>query len=203
VRHPVAGLPADVWLDLQIFSQLEFFPFHSLASLAVALQSPRSTIYDHLIQLGFTTRHLRWVPHTLSSAHKKSRVELSHKLLGVIAQARHQAWKFFLTGDESWFYFQTDYSRIWLLPDCKPPQRARQTINTQKVMVTVFWSPLGFPVVEALAKRKTFTSDYFCETICTQFVHYAPPETRQPTGRRLTVHMDNALITGRNRRHTV
>jgi hypothetical protein len=32
VRHRVAGLPADVWLDLQIFSQLEFFPFiHSLA----------------------------------------------------------------------------------------------------------------------------------------------------------------------------
>jgi hypothetical protein len=83
----------------------------------------------------------------------------------MIGQARHQGWKFLLMGDESWFYFQTGYTRIWLLSDCDPPRRARQIINTQQVMVTVFWSPLGFPVLEALTKRKTFTSDYFYETI--------------------------------------
>jgi hypothetical protein len=59
-------------------------------------------------------------------------------------------------------------------------------------MVIVFWSSLGFPVFEALAKRKIFTSDYLCKTFCPQFVEYAPMETRQPRGRRLTVHMDNA-----------
>jgi hypothetical protein len=68
----------------------------------------------------------------------------------------------------------------------------RQTINTQKAMVTIYWSPLGFPILEALGKRKTFTSDYFCETIAPQFVEYAPMESRQARGRRITIHMDNA-----------
>jgi hypothetical protein len=49
-------------------------------------------------------------------------------------------------------------------------------------MVTVFWSPIGFPILEALGKRKTFTSDYFCETIAPQFVEYAPMESRQARG---------------------
>jgi transposase len=59
-------------------------------------------------------------------------------------------------------------------------------------MVTVFWSPFGFFIVEALVKRKILTSDYFCETICLQFVEYTPLEMRQPRGRQLTVHMDDA-----------
>jgi histone-lysine N-methyltransferase SETMAR len=58
--------------------------------------------------------------------------------------------------------------------------------------VTIFWSPLGFPILEALGTRKTFTSYYFCETIAPQFVEYAPMEGRQARGRRLTIYMDNA-----------
>jgi hypothetical protein len=57
----------------------------------------------------------------------------------------------------------------------------RQTVNTQKAMVTTFWSPLGFPILEAVGKRKTFTSDYFCETITRQFVEYASMESRRAT----------------------
>jgi hypothetical protein len=100
------------------------------------------------------------------------------RVVDVIAQARHQSWKFYLTGDESWFYFQTNYTRSWLLPESEPPKRVRQTINTQKAVVTVFWSPIGFPILEALGKRKTLTSNYFCETIAPQFVEYAPMESR-------------------------
>jgi histone-lysine N-methyltransferase SETMAR len=186
------GMSHDIFLDPQILAQLELFPFHSIRSLAATLQRPRSTIYDHLVKLGFTTRNLRWVPHALSEKHKKSRVEISRQLLNIIFQARHQGWRFFFTGDESWFYFANHYNRIWLLPDSEVPTRVRNTINADKVMLTVFWSPLGFAVVEVLAKKKTFTSDYFCETICTKLVTCAPEETRRVGGRQLTVHMDNA-----------
>jgi hypothetical protein len=114
VRQIVAGMPANDWLDVQIFSQSKIFPFHSLASLAAALHRPRSTIYDHLIQLEFTKHHLRWVPHALTDAHKE---KLSDQFFGVMAQASYQGWKLVFTGDEFWFYFEIDYSRIWLLPD--------------------------------------------------------------------------------------
>jgi histone-lysine N-methyltransferase SETMAR len=58
-------------------------------------------------------------------------------------------------------------------------------------MVTIFWSPLGFPILGALGKRKTFTSYYFCETIAPKFVECAPMGSRQARGERLTIHMDN------------
>jgi hypothetical protein len=74
----------------------------------------------------------------------------------------------------------------------KPPKRVRQTINTHKAMVTIFWSPLGVPILEALGKRKTFTSDYFCETLAPKYVEYAPMESRQARGVRLTIHIDNS-----------
>jgi histone-lysine N-methyltransferase SETMAR len=192
VPHYVGGMVHDMFLDAKIVSELELFPFHSIRSLADSLRTPRSTVYDHLTKLGFHTRYLKWVPHALSGDHKKLRVEMSRQLLGIISQARHQGWRFFFTGDESWFYFANNYNRVWLLPDAEVPKRVRNTINAEKAMLTVFWSPLGFPVVEVLAKKKTFTSEYFCETICTKLVACAPEETRRNGGRKLTIHMDNA-----------
>jgi hypothetical protein len=55
--------------------------------------------------------------------------------------------------------------------------------------MTVCWSHLGFPVLESFAKRKTFTSDYFCETICPQFAEYAAHEMQHTPGRRPTDHI--------------
>jgi hypothetical protein len=107
---------------------------------------------------------------------------ISWQFLDVIAHARHQSWKFFLTGYESWFYVQTGCTRVWLLPESKPPKGVRQTINTQRAMVRIFRSPLGFPILDALGKRKTFTSDYFHETIALKFVEYARMESRQARG---------------------
>jgi hypothetical protein len=60
------------------------------------------------------------------------------------------------------------------------------------VILTVFWSPLGFPVLDILPEKQPFTSEYFCTTIGTQLAQCALAETRQSGGRQLPVHMDNA-----------
>jgi len=43
----------------------------------------------------------------------------------------------FVTGDESWFYLESDYEQIWLQSDTPVPQRSKKIINSPKVMLSV------------------------------------------------------------------
>jgi hypothetical protein len=44
--------------------------------------------------------------------------------------------RFIITLDESRFYLVTGHKQIWLRPGETPPERARQTIQDPKIMVT-------------------------------------------------------------------
>jgi transposase len=72
------------------------------------------------------------------------------------------------------------------------PTRARHIISTPKVLITIFWTALGFPVVGALPNAEEFTAQYFCDNIVPQIVEQRSSDARQKTGRKLVVHMDNA-----------
>jgi hypothetical protein len=86
--HP--GKPSDGVIDLQILIELTEFPFHSVRTLASALKIPRGTAWDHLQKGPFIVKHLRWVPHTLDAAERRTPVTMSEGLLKDLAQARHQ-----------------------------------------------------------------------------------------------------------------
>jgi hypothetical protein len=83
----------------------------------------------------------------------------------MIAQGRYQGWNFFLRALNLGFISKeitVEFSRYLVASR----YGARQTINPEKVMVAVIWSLLGFPGLERFAKRKTFTSNDFCEAFC-------------------------------------
>jgi hypothetical protein len=42
------------------------------------------------------------------------------------------------------FYFTTGHEHIWIQKVAHVPTRLRQTSSSQKQMLTIFWSPLGF-----------------------------------------------------------
>jgi hypothetical protein len=86
-RRP--GRPPDAGLDEKILGALSDFPFHTTRSLARELKIPRSTIHMHLLNAGFVLKHLKWVPHSLSEARKKSRVEICQQLLDIYRKAKH------------------------------------------------------------------------------------------------------------------
>jgi hypothetical protein len=152
------GKESDGLVDFKILLELTAFPFHSVRTLASSLKISHSTIYDHLRRGNFTIKHLRWVPHTLDDDRKRARVEMAYSMLRMIAEARYQGWQYFLTGDESWFFYSTDYEQLWIPRGERAPTRARRIISTPKVMITIFWSPLGFPVIDALPDWRTFTA---------------------------------------------
>jgi hypothetical protein len=94
----------------------------------------------------------------------RAKVTMAESLLKTLRQAQHQGWCHFLTGDPS-FLSATDVERMWV-PEGEVPQSPRKTIiSTPKLMISIFWSPVGFPVIAVLPSITKFTASYFCDDI--------------------------------------
>jgi hypothetical protein len=88
----------------------------------------------------------------------------------VLRSAKHRAWRYDLTGDESWFYYTIDHDHIWILDGEEVLAIPRRAITSPKRMLAVFWSPLGFSLVEILPKGIHFDSQYFTSNILSAIV---------------------------------
>lgn len=89
-------------------------------------------------------------------------------------QARHRGWRYFLTADESWLFYATDFERIWVSEGEMPQSRPRTVTSTPKVMVSIFWSPIGFPLITALPPKTNFSSAYLCGNIIPKIIQALP-----------------------------
>ena len=58
-------------------------------------------------------------------------------------------------------------------------------------MITIFWSPNGFHVVEALDDNMVFNADYFRDEILEQ-INLKSSNDRETLGKKLVLHYDNA-----------
>jgi histone-lysine N-methyltransferase SETMAR len=56
--------------------------------------------------------NLRWIPHSLDDPHKTERVSLSRDLLTVLKKDQRKGFAQVITGDESWFYFDSLHQSI-------------------------------------------------------------------------------------------
>jgi hypothetical protein len=74
-------------------------------------------------------------------------------------------WRLILTGDESWFFYWTPNSTIWLHPDFQAPEVARQLINTLKIIVTMLWNPSDLSDHTFMEIGTSFNSTYFTEYV--------------------------------------
>jgi hypothetical protein len=60
-------------------------------------------------------------------------------------------------------------------------------IGSPKAMIIIFWSPLGFPVIQALPSKVTFTSEFFVDAI---LPHTVAAKPASDPFRRLVLHME-------------
>ena len=127
----------------------------------------------------------------MSHSQKVSCVELSKSLLKSLESAEKFGYNFFYTGDESWFYLNTDYSIQWLPSDEKPSTREKITIQSKKYMLTIFWYPNGFALVKVLPEGERFTAEYFMNDIL-QELYEKTIEIPNRGYRKVTLHYDNA-----------
>ena len=159
-------------VDYLIKNTVDEEPFLSIRQIAKKTGIPKRSIYIRLTNyLGYVSKHLKWVPHLLSELQKQNRVTISIDLLRILEKAQRQGWKYFVTGDESWFYLCYDYERQWVLSGEKPDVRAKKLISSEKVMITVFWNPNQIALVDALPKGERFNASYYTSNILEKLHH--------------------------------
>jgi hypothetical protein len=71
-------------------------------------------------------QNLRPVPHELSPSDKRERVGTAMELQQGLQSAKHRAWWYFLTSDESWFYYTIDHDHMWIRDREEVPTRPRE-----------------------------------------------------------------------------
>jgi hypothetical protein len=86
---------------------------------------------------------------------------MSKRLHTLLTKQQRESWKDIVTRDESWYYLHTDHEHRWLQPDQPVPERARQTIQSETVMLTIVWNHYGFHIIDALPNGCKFNGSYF------------------------------------------
>ena len=66
-------------------------------------------------------------------------------------------------------------------------------INAKKMMLTVFWSPMGFLISKVLPQDQKFNSDYFINEIL-QPIYEELSSVAEELGKTITLHFDNARV---------
>jgi hypothetical protein len=98
----VGGRPSNFDHDHRILSVLAAHPNASLREIAHKTLIPKTTVFNILQgRLGYSARNYRFVPHALTEAQRRERVEKAIALLSVLTKAKQLAWRFIITGDES------------------------------------------------------------------------------------------------------
>jgi hypothetical protein len=128
----------------------------------------------------------------LTDAQKQARA-IGASVLGTeLKKARRRNWDLFSTGDESWIMWVSPPTGWWLELDKELPQKVRQTISTQKSMITIFFNLNSFAIVDALPKGVSFNAVYFVEHIITPLLQRHLAASADIALRKLRVHFDNS-----------
>jgi biotin operon repressor len=106
-----SGRPPVGFLDIQILSNLEKYPFHSAYSLAEILKVSHATILKHLHEaLGMKHFHLRQIPHQLNEQLRAERMKKCQDLLPLPERMEASNFRNLVMGHESWFTLEFQQS---------------------------------------------------------------------------------------------
>jgi hypothetical protein len=82
-------------------------------------------------------------------------------MLPFLHVAERDGWHHLVTGDESWFFFETSPRRMWTLSRDDVATKPRQQIQSKKFMFTIIWNPIGFYIVDRFPNDIKMNRDYF------------------------------------------
>jgi hypothetical protein len=97
-----------------------------------------SSYPSHMARIGYALKAVRWIPHTLTSELKHTRVTMCVQLFPKLPPHAHDDWHDLVTWDENESSFHYEYvrSRIWTARDNNAREVANRTIGTRKSMLT-------------------------------------------------------------------
>ncbi len=142
--RPRSGHPPHVTAAKlqQLQDILRRHPRSSLLQLARDTALSVGSVHRALKRLGWRRRPAKWVPHHLTPAQKRRRMDVCRTLLHLRAANRDYL-RSIITMDESWFFCYDPMSKQssseWIPPGGQRAQIPRHEHATLKVMLSIFW----------------------------------------------------------------
>ncbi|XP_015599901.1 histone-lysine N-methyltransferase SETMAR-like [Cephus cinctus] len=160
------------------------------ASLGFSMTSINKILHEHLAVKKICSR---WIPHNLTNAQKKARVDWCKGMLKKYGQGASKVVYNIYTGDESWIYAYEpetkQQSTVWVFQDEPNPTKIVRGRSTSKQMVACFFGITGHVATIALEQRKSVNSEWYT-TICLPEV--IGEIRKKQKKRRIILHHDNA-----------
>ena len=160
------------------------------ASLGISKTTIQSILHEHL---GVRKICSRWIPHNLTEAQKKGRVDWCQEMLQKFEGGRSKSVYNIVTGDETWIYAYEPESKqqstVWVFHDEPNPTKVVRSRSTSKKMIACFFGCTGHVATIPLEDRRSVNAEWYT-TICLPTVF---DEIRKKNKkRRIILHHDNA-----------
>jgi hypothetical protein len=134
---------------------------------------------------------LKWVPHFLTPVLKRKRVELAKEPLNILRFEERVLFHRIITGDEFWFDLDYSSHHIWTCAHDNVSQRVSHQIQSEKVMLTVFWSTRGLIIVKWMQQDHRFNTTYFIKEVINDLVANLKATGAFPDKKWHRLHLDN------------
>ena len=188
-----SGRPKEISYRFSIQNLIDDDPYISARQIAQITCIPLASVLRILRNdLGYKYKHLRWIPHTLTSQMKKNRVTQCIEILNALRSAKRSHFNNIITGDESWFLYVNQPKARWVLADEDPGEIVEPSIYQKKIMVTIFVRKNGTFFVELLPQGQKFNSEYFVDSIIPLISDLAYPNGYKSGEKKCLLHFDNA-----------
>ena len=135
-------------------------PTTTTRRLSLEFHTSNSTIWENLQRLGMVVKRCREVPHELTPAQKRHRVDVCRQLLTNPQDERF--FKRIVTCDEKWIHFNNfNQQTQWLDPDQPALPVPRRGRFDKKVMLCVWWNFSGIIHFELVPDGRTINAELY------------------------------------------
>lgn len=174
-----------------VLEAVEENPAFTTRMLADDFRCSHTEIEKILHAAGLRVREGKWVPHDLTPAQKKKRLEASKKLL-----ERHRNHPFLdrvVTCDEKWIPLDNGRrSKQWLQPGQNPLPTSKPNLHQIKVMLCIWWWIGGVVHWELLEKGQSINAELYSIQLERVQAEIRKSALRQLFRRGVILQQDNA-----------
>uniref|UniRef100_A0AC11CZU8 Uncharacterized protein n=5 Tax=Ovis aries TaxID=9940 RepID=A0AC11CZU8_SHEEP len=160
---PRSGRPVEVDSN-QIETLIESNQHYTTREIADILKISKSSVENHLHQLGYVNRFDVWVPLKLSQKNLLDRISTCDSLL-----KRNESVPFLkqiVTGNEKWILFNNvERKRSWDKRNEPPPATPKASLHPKRVMLCIWWDWMGVLYYELLPENQSINSKKYCSQL--------------------------------------
>ena len=160
---PRWGRPVEVDSN-QTETLIENNQCYTMREIADILKISKSSVENHLHQLGYVNHFDVWVPHKLREKNLLGCISAWNSLLKCNKKVLFL--KQIVTGDEKWIvYNNVEWKRSWGKQNEPPATTPKSSLHPKNVMLCIWWDWKGVLYYELLLENQMINSNKYCSQL--------------------------------------